>query len=282
MVRRFKNSWNRLDRAGLHRNSFKAEWDSLFGDGERSSSVRRDNKSPGWWILSADLSTDTIERIRNNQLSFILGEFAYQLRASLDGLIWDAVAYKQGKEPSPDEKGLANLEFPLAPTWKAKDTKHDRFHGFPFPQNLVDWMKTIQPGTADKPIGHPDLGLQITLQAIHNLARFDRHRRLRVISMLPLDDAYVRILGTEPPGGWVESCEWLECNPFDGKYDVVRFKVVGIGGLLPYKVSLEPYLRFSVFAEDIESYEGTGIGVELDRFIAATEHVISRFEEECV
>lgn len=278
MSLRFINSRSRLKRAGLHRQVFQSEWASLF-ERERSTSIVRDDKHPGWWKLLVNLSPESIARIRDNQLSLELGEFAYQLRSALDGLIWDTITYTQGSELSPDAKGVSSLDFPLAPQWKAKDTDKDRFHGFPFPQNLIDWMRTIQPGAADKPVDDPDRGLKDTLEDIHNLARYDRHRRLRVVSMLPVFQA-VKLRSTEPPGGEVIDYEWLNCDPLNGKYDVLRFRVVCPGGLNPYKVSLEPKLSFTVSVEDVEPYEGAHIGVQLDRFIGAVERVIDRFDEE--
>jgi hypothetical protein len=248
-------------------------------EGKRSTSITADNKHPGWWTLRIDLSPEIIDRIRSNQLSFVLGEFAYQLRAALDGLIWDTITYTQGSELPSNTKGLNRLEFPLSPTWKAKDVDKNCFHGFPFPQDLIDWMKTIQPSTADKPIGHPDLGLQNTLVDIHNLARYDRHRRLRIVSMLPINQR-VDILGTEPPGGGAIEHEWLHCNPLDGKYEIMRMKIVCPGGLFPYQVHIKPNVSFTVFAENIEPYDGADIGVQLNRFIGAVSRVINRFDEE--
>ncbi len=249
--------------------------------GERPVSVAIDKKNPGWWTLSLNLSPEIVRRIETNQLALELGEFAYQLRSALDGLIWDAITYTQGSELPSDTKGLARLEFPLALEWKARDTEKHRFHGFPFPQNLIDWMKSVQPGTADKPVNHPDRGLQNTLEDIHDLARYDRHRRLRVVSMVPVNQS-IDILGTQPPGGKGCAHEWLKCDPLNGKYDVARFKIICPGGLFPYQVDIKPNLAFAVSVEDVEPYDRADIGVQLDRFIAAVARVIERFDEEFV
>jgi len=275
---RFKNSISRLERASLHRKTFESEFASLF-EGEESRAIVGKNKGSGWWLIRLGLSAETIAKIKRNQLSLELGEFAYQLRSALDGLIWDTITYTQGSELPPDTKGLSRLEFPLSPEWKATDKNEGSFHGFPFPQNLIEWMRSIQPGTADKPVGHPDRGLQNTLEDIHNLARFDRHRRLRVVSMLPVNHE-LEILSTEPAGGGIVAHEWFDCDPLDGKYDVVRIRVVCPGGLFPYKLRLKPNLPFSIFVEDIEPYGGENIGVQLDRFIQAVQHVVDRFDSE--
>src|ERR1035438_742011 len=106
---RFKNSRNRLEQAGLHRKEFEDEWASLF-KGNRDISITPDDKGQ-WWTIRLNLCPETIARIKSNKLSLELGEFAYQLRAALDGLIWDTVTYMQGTEPAPDAKGLSRLEF---------------------------------------------------------------------------------------------------------------------------------------------------------------------------
>ncbi|HEY0796451.1 MAG TPA: hypothetical protein VGD64_11780 [Acidisarcina sp.] len=262
----------------MHGIAFLGEWNTLF-KGETTTSVAYDDKRPGWWTQRIVLSPECIARVEANQLSLELGEFAYQLRAALDGLIWDTIAHVQGCEPPTDAKGLSRLEFPLASEWKARDVEDGRFHGFPFPQKLVDWMRTIQPGTADKPSDHPDCGLQNTLEDIHNLARMDRHRRLRVISMPPLT-RNLTLTSSTPPGGDIVESQWLACDPLNGKYDIVRIKVVGPGGMLPYGIYVEPKFTFRVFVEGVEDYEGKGIGDCLGRFVGAVERVIDRFDEE--
>ena len=97
--------------------------------------------------------------------------------------------------------------------------------------------------------------------------------------MLPITQK-IDILETEPPGGRAIAHEWLNCNPLDGKYEIIRIKIVCSGGLFPYKVSVKPNLAFSVSAENIEHYDGADMGVQLDRFIGAVSHVIDRFDKE--
>jgi hypothetical protein len=157
---RFKNSRNRLDRATHHAKAFTAEWDAILHD-ESCIPVFIKNPNTGWYDVLVHLSPDSAERIERNTISLELGEFAYQLRAALDGLIWEAITRTQGAEPPSDAKYLSRLEFPLAPTWKANDVDAGRFYGFPFPQNLIDWMKTIQPDATEKPIGALIVGLSL-------------------------------------------------------------------------------------------------------------------------
>jgi hypothetical protein len=57
-------------------------------------------------------------------------------------------------------------------------------------------------------------------------------------------------------------------------------KIVCPGGLFPYQVHIKPNVSFTVFAENIEPYDGADIGVQLNRFIGAVSRVINRFDEE--
>lgn len=274
---RFQNSRDRLNRAHTHYQAFTAEWSSLL-DKESAAPVVRQDKNTGWRIFSAALTPESLAQIQANNLSLILGEMAYQLRAALDGLIWDAITYTQGSEPSADAKGLSRLEFPLSPTWKASDFDKDRFHGFPFPQKLIDWMRTVQPDAAEKLTGDPERGLKATLEDIHDLARFDRHRRLRIVAAVPTEIAVS--IETTPPGGSIVAYEWLGCDLLGGKYDFLRLKVLLPGGLVPYHVRLKTNITFDISVESVRSYDGDGIAVQLARFLQAVELVINRFESE--
>src|SRR5580658_215611 len=108
--RKFKNSWRRLDRAADHLVAFNAELGAILGD-NGISTISRHDKNSGWDIAAIALPEPVIERIRKNKLSLELGEYAYQLRAALDGLIWDAITLQQkGTEPAPDAN---RVEFPI-------------------------------------------------------------------------------------------------------------------------------------------------------------------------
>ncbi len=272
MSNRFQNSRDRLNRAYTHYQSLLLEWHSILDDKSATPVVRKE-KDTGWGVASAVLTPETIIRIQSNKLSLILGEIAYQLRAALDGLMWDAITYTQGSEPPSDANGI---NFPiLAP---GSNFNKCGFHKFPFPESLADWLSGIQPDSAMKPLNDPERGLNTTLEDIHNLARLDRHRRLRIIAVVPAESSAE--VETEPPGGYIVAHEWLDCNLFGGKYDFLRLKVALPGGLIPYKVRLKTSLSFEVTAEDIQLYDGDNIGVQIGRFIQAVEMVLVRFQAE--
>jgi hypothetical protein len=264
---RFKNSWARLDRAADHANAFAREW-AVYADGGFSTIARYDEDS-GWFIASVSLAIP-FDTAKQTTMALELGEFAYQLRAALDGLIWDAITFTQGTEPPADAN---RLEFPIL-NGRDRDFKKCGFHKLPFPDKLRDWMESIQPDAAEKPIGDPDRGLSNTLQTIHDLARFDRHRRLRFV-VIALHAVEYKVL-SDPPCE-ITAHELIETfDPFGGQFDYLRFQVDRV----PTKARLETNLALEITAEDIELYEPGRIGSELLRFGQAVRHVIIRFEEE--
>ena len=273
MPERFKNSWNRLQRAAHHARAFAAEWDAIF-DGEPLQPELREDKA-GWFTIVANFVPSAQERVLRNTLALELGELAYQLRAALDGLIWDTVTHMQGFEPPTDEAN--RLEFPIL-NGKVRHFDNCGLQKFPFPHRLKGWLESIQPGSLEKPIGDPDRGLKTTLEDVHNLARLDRHRRLRTIAAI-LADLSLSI-ETKPPGGKIVAHEALACDLLNGQNEIVRCRVECAGGLLPYNISLKAQIAFDISVEGVELYYGVNVMSQLNRFIRAVEHTIIRFEAE--
>jgi hypothetical protein len=271
--RRFKNSWNRLDRATFHLSAFQAEWNRLLAHNPFGSIVRHDENT-GWWVASLTADDVTREAIENTTLPLILGEYAYQLRAALDGLIWDAITFTRGTEPPVDAN---RLEFPVL-NGKIRNFKDCGFHKFPFPEKLKTWLGSIQPGCAEKPLDHPDRGLANALEDVHNLARFDRHRRLRILAAFATE-LHANIVFDPPEGFKAVGREGLPCNILGGEYDLLRFKVESSTGIPPRKIRIETGAKFEIFFEDIPPLDELPSGAQLRMMCDAIGYVIGRFEE---
>lgn len=271
--RRFKNSWSRIERAIHHLAAFQAEWNRI-AQTTRSTVVRYDEDSR-WFVASLIADDATREANRKTILPLILGEYAYQLRAALDGLIWDAITFTKGTEPPADAN---RLEFPVL-NGKVRNFKDCGFHKFPFPEKLKAWIESIQPDSAEKPEGHPDRGLAGALEDVHNLARLDRHRRLRIVASFPTE-LYTNVI-FDPPHGFQEvDMEGLPCNILGDEYDLLRFKVKSATGNPPRKIRIETNAKFEIFFEDLATYKDLPSGERLGNLCAAVQYVISRFEDE--
>lgn len=274
MSTRFENSRRRLDRAYIHGQTFVSEWNT-FSQEERPTPKLRKDERAGWHIAFFEPSPNFIANVEavTSRLALILGEMVYQLRASLDGLIWETITRIQGSEPP--SNAANRLDFPIL-NGTDRNFKKCALHKFPFPQDLKDWLESIQPDSAEKAVGDPDRGLNVTLEDIHNLARFDRHRRLRIVGMVPFESSVE--VNTVPKGGGATVYDWLDCDLFNGKYDFLRLKIESPGGLIPYHVSLKTNITLEVVVEDIFIYEGERIGDQLLRFTEAVRHTINVFE----
>lgn len=258
MSDRFSNSRKRVLRAAEHARSFATEWSLLLENDSFTPKIRADIR-PGWYVLFVHFSPKTANRLSEDSLALEIGEFAYQLRAALDGTVWDAATYLQGFEPSADEGN--RLEFPIF-NGKNRDSKKCAEHDFPFPDDLKDWIASIQPYAMDKPSVDLHRGLQTILENIHNLARLDRHRRLRMVTTTPV--AARTSIETFPPGGKIVEADLLGCDVFRGQEEILRFKVECAGGLTPDKVRLRTHLAFQTSVEGIEIESGQDVLAQLD------------------
>ena len=103
--------------------------------------------------------------------SLEFGEMIYQLRAALDGCIYQAAILETNRNPPPDED---YLEFPICAT--PKNFKNARRCIAPLPKDVRAFIKSIQPYNAPKIVP-----LNRALGILHDWARKDRHRYLHVL-----------------------------------------------------------------------------------------------------
>jgi hypothetical protein len=202
-----------------------------------------------------------------------LGEYAYQLRAALDRLIWDAITFTQGTEPPSDAN---RLEFPIL-NGKARNFQDCAFLKFPFPDELKIWLESVQPYSAVKPPGDPDRGVSTCLGDIHDLARFDRHRRLRVVAAVPTGLKFW--VDTIPPCKVVARERIDSCDLLSGQYEFLRYRIETSEGIHPEKARLKTELTFEILLEDIEPFDGKNTGEQLEMLLHVVRYIIMRFEE---
>lgn len=259
----FEDSWKRIERSRVHAEALWKEVQRLFP--KDGYTVVPEQESEGTWTLNAVFNTPT----GDNSIALELGEFFYQLRAALDAAVWKAVWILDGSEPPTN---ATSLEFPIY----LSQSKFDNagIHKFSFPQELRDWLATVQPYSADKSVGDPDLGLNVTLQALHDCARKDRHRRLHVFACVgePVNFEFM----SESSGCSVTFVQPIRSDFLEGKNAFLRFGIAGDGP--EFKMKLATDMKIDIRIEDIPVYADSSFGGELRRFGLATEHVINRFD----
>jgi hypothetical protein len=260
---RFEDSWKRIKRSKIHAEALWAEVKLLFPQDGYAVEIQKESERT--FTASAIFKSP----LRDNSIPLELGEFFYQLRAALDAAVWKAVWIMNGSEPSADAN---SLEFPICPLQKKFDSA--AIHKYSFPQELRDWLGTIQPYSTDKLVPDPDAGLNVTLEALHNFARKDRHRRLHVCAAFSKNVSFDII-----PISNEAAVEYVEPLPTDflkGKNSFLRFGV--IGPIEKLKVNLATGFEIDISIDEALPYDPAGLPEELKRFGLATEHVINRFD----
>lgn len=192
----------------MHANALALEWNTLLKPD--TFEYRTEHKSDGTSIL--------IGRFRDlpkNDLALELGEFFYQLRAALDGLIFAAAEFLSAPNPAADEN---RLEFPIYES-PARFQASPVWNG-PFPDELKVWLETVQPYNASAPADPNTAEYQRRLKLLHDCARKDRHRRLHVIGTIPIQTQ----IGFDPPLPDAQ-VRFLNPNMLEGEAEMVELRV---------------------------------------------------------
>jgi hypothetical protein len=204
-----------------------------------------------------------------DDLPFILGEFFYQLRAALDSLLYRAAIIQTKRDPPPDEN---RLEFPI--TIADKYFKKTAYHGIPFPDELRNWIESIQPNNADKTIGTEWHGINRILRLLHDCARKDRHRRLHVVGAPPHSlTGQVHV----PMPAKLVSFVGVPCNLLDDESIFLQFAVEGyVPGMQIY---IDGDFTVDVVINEIPGIRGQQVNGILVSCEEAVMSVIRKFEE---
>jgi hypothetical protein len=153
-------------------------------------------------------------------LAVALGEWLYNLRASLDYVIWATACYVAGQMPPPDEGVLQYPIYDQEAAWKRNDYRLKGLH-----QHQREMLLTMQPFNNDSDANY--------LGWLNRLARIDRHRTLV--------NGIARLATIEPvlqvPDGSKVAMEWGEQLIVDGHADVARITVTPYAPGMDVKVN---------------------------------------------
>jgi hypothetical protein len=156
-------------------------------------------------------------------LPLILGEFFYQLRASLDGAVWEAYRRLGGRKTAPD-LNEERLDFPILK--KPRNFKECPFNIFPFPQKIRDWVESIQPyNVQNLAKGSKDHSAAVNLHLINDCARLDRHRMLHIVGTVVSGNTAL-ITVTDP--ATITYVQNIVANPFQDEYEIATFGIEGV------------------------------------------------------
>jgi hypothetical protein len=260
----FVDSWKRIDRAIAHGKAFKSEWERVVNPESYTTSISVDSD----WTHGSIKSVTNI--VSENDMALELGEFFYQLRAALDAAVYQVSVMEQGCEPPANEN---RVEFPICHSPKVFD--RNPLNTDPFPQQLRDWIETIQPYNTAKTETMNYSTLNRKLEILHNCARKDRHRRLHLVAAVPTAiDWEFTITG---PGRITYETP-IQANFLEDECIFLEFGIEGVRSELATNIKLESAISIEVSLNEVPIPAGSNLGTELESIVKAVQFVIEFFE----
>jgi hypothetical protein len=154
----FEACWYRWERADSHRRDIVKVWNDYV-----------ERQTHDFELVHEGQGVHILRVIENEPVpadfAGLFGEWLYNLRASLDYIIWAAAAYASGTLPPPRE-GV--LQYPIYDNEAAWRSNLDRIKGLP--EHQQQRLRMMQPFASDVDANF--------LGWINRLARIDRHRTL--------------------------------------------------------------------------------------------------------
>lgn len=198
----FAAAWQRWDRATVHLGEAVDAWNGFLA-GHDAFDFALDADGTGVYILRV-----VQQRPVPPELAVALGEWLYNLRASLDYVVWATACFVAGQVPPPGE-GV--LQYPIYDEEAAWRRNEYRLKGLQ--PHHREMLRTMQPFAGDSDANY--------LGWLNRLARIDRHRTLVT--------GAARLAQLEPVLQVPDHCnvtvEWGERLVIDGQADVARITV---------------------------------------------------------
>jgi hypothetical protein len=171
-------------------------------------------------------------------ISLELGEFLYQLRATLDGAIYQANIFQTGQDPPTNEK---DLEFPIFDDPKIYAKNAPSMIG-PLSDECKRIIEQVQPYHAkDIPPDELPTAKSRCLYILNDWARIDRHRRLHVVgASASTPGPLIRI----PEGVILASMTHTPFRFLENENVIATFKLTGYSHGM--KVEMNPQIRADI------------------------------------
>jgi len=257
---RFTDSRKRIERALLHANTLATEWNALLDP--KAFQLRSEHKSDGTSVIYG-----RFRDLPKNDLALELGEFFYQLRAALDGLIFVTAEFLSAPNAPANEN---RLEFPIydhpgrfkdCPVWKG-----------PFPQELKDWLESVQPYSAPSSNDPNVVEYGRRLKLLHDCARKDRHRKLHMLATVPVN---FQVFFDPPiPGAQIE---YLSPNLLEGEAELVKVRISKEDWTDP-KISFKGNLTLNITIAEMPGVVGSAISREMENLTNLASLITNDFE----
>jgi hypothetical protein len=197
----FAPCWHRWNRADEHRSSLASIWNDYIAEHPYDFSLVGMNN--GTYVLHL-----WHEAPMPPEFAVTMGDWLYNIRSTLDYLIWATAAYASGENPPPNDD---RLQYPIYDSERA--WRNNLYRLEPLAEHHREMLHIMQPFASDADANF--------LGWINRLARIDRHRRLV--------DGTAYLAEIEPvvqvPSGSSVRFEWGERVLTHGRAEVARITV---------------------------------------------------------
>jgi hypothetical protein len=195
-------------------------------------------------------------------LALDIGEMLYQLRAAIDGAVYDAAVVTHRVSPPPDDD---KLQFPVARSDAEWKRHAERYLG-PLTDQLRDYIKSVQPYLTPA-----DPFLNLHLGILNDWARKDRHRRLHVIGSA-ISGTQFKIVPQAP--AIITQQTILQPNLFAGEDILATFGLAGFQRGMSIHVDGEFTMTITIDESPKDRAAGVRFDLLLLLLIAATKKVV--------
>ena len=248
----------------MHVKAFDAEWKRVFNP-KAYEFVTEPNSE---W--TAGFTRAVRKTPIENSLALELGEFFYQLRAALDSLIYQTAVYVE-KDPPTD---MERLYFPICA--RQKTFNDSPIHSAPFPIEITNWLKTLQPYMASQTTDSDTLEIIRLLTLINQCAKVDRHRHLHIMAVFP---THLKCeFAKDPPTLKVVNLRGVRVNFLESDDPFLFFGIEGADLSRRNYIKLKTDLRMEIAIGQIPIATGDTLNTEINKMIAAVDYVVRWFE----
>jgi hypothetical protein len=261
----FDGCWQRIERANAHRETFAKVWNDFSEKDAYTVYVHvQSNGTGGIWIKPS-LPIPSV-------LSFEIGEVLYQLRAALDGCVYEAAILDSGQNPPPNERFL---QFPICAS--LGDFKGRSRDIAPLAKERRDIIESVQP--YNTPDIEPKLmiaNFNRNLAILNDWARKDRHRKLHVTGSW--------VSNSKPQLRFPSECSLAHLTVtgsgfLEHENQIAHFKLEGY--LAGMKVQANPYLTLDIGLDEVPPpcAENDTLGNRIDAMIVTTRVLVGSIRD---
>jgi hypothetical protein len=265
-MRPFESCRERIERAKAHRDALADDWNNFIKEDSYSVRVHVQTNGTGRIYVTPKFSA------LPPRFSLEFGEMVYQLRAALDGCVYEAAVLHSKQNPPPDED---HLEFPICKS--EGGFKNSARSIKPLPQECRDFIELVQPYKVSKTVEPKIMVMRFnrSLGILHDWARKDRHRKLHLLGAWATKASpMVRV----PSGVTVTAIEVAGFGFLREESEIAKFRIDGFRPGMKVRANPNLAIDIAVDEEPLPCAPSDVLGNRLFNIFLFVDSAVSAFE----